>query len=66
MSFCEWMGVCVYVCVWMSVFELYKEMKMVTGCSDNIKLLLNEKLETMKFFFFLLENEQNKFKFEPK
>ena len=52
--------------VWMSVFELYKEMKMVTGCSDNIKLLLNEKLETMKFFFFLLENEQNKFKFEPK
>ena len=50
----------------MSVFELYKEMKMVTGCSDNIKLLLNEKLETMKFFFFLLENEQNKFKFEPK
>ena len=57
---------CVCAIVRMSVFELYKEMKMVTGCSDNIKLLLNEKLEAMKFFFFLLENEQNKFKLEPK
>ena len=41
---------CVCAIVWMSVFELYKEMKMVTGCSDKIKLLFNEKLETMRFF----------------